>query len=130
MRNPNPETADYAEVRRVESVLVPQSPAHRSLVAMDWDPLSPRRHKIKLVLMISLSDHGRRQSVGFPGLTPVSTRHGPPAIPIAPLHHAPKVLTLLRNPCSPWSGALRPFRVYSFNREQHDKFVQGEDLDP
>ena len=39
-----------------------------SLVAMDWDPLSPRRHKTKSVLMISLSDHGRRQSVGFPGL--------------------------------------------------------------
>jgi len=54
--------------------------------------------------MISLSDHGRRQSVGFPGLTPVSTRHGPPAIPIAPLHHAPKVLTLLRNRCSRCSG--------------------------
>ena len=86
MRNPNPETDQYAEVRRVESVLVPQSPAHRSLVAMDWDPLSPRRHKTKLVLMISLSDHGRRQSVGFPGLTPVSTRHGLLAIPIAPLH--------------------------------------------
>ena len=57
-----------------------------SLVAMDWDPLSPQRHKTKSVLMISLSDHGRRQSVGFPGLTLVSTRHGPPAIPIAPLH--------------------------------------------
>ena len=39
-----------------------------SLVGMDWDPLSPRRHKTKSVLMISLSDHGRRQSVGFPGL--------------------------------------------------------------
>src|ERR1035437_1047817 len=55
-----------------------------SLVAMDWDLLSPRRHKTKSVLMISLSDHGRRQSVGFPGLTPVSRATGPRQFPLRP----------------------------------------------
>jgi hypothetical protein len=32
------------------------------------------------------------------------------------------VLTMVRRP--------QTVSVYSFNREQHDKFVQGEDLDP
>src|ERR1035437_9387752 len=62
------------------------------------------------------------------GVALVCRRHGLPVIPLAPLqvpeilldspsprpesaHLAPEsVLTLLRNPCSPWSGALRPFR--------------------
>jgi hypothetical protein len=91
---------------------------------------SPQGSRLRLSLRISFNlfifSRFAAKDSSSPGDTPrrpvTTPRKCSPCSGIG-AHVAPEsVLTMVRRP--------QTVSVYSFNREQHDKFVQGEDLDP